>query len=269
MPAESSIEIDGSVDTVSGSTASSTPSEPTHSEPTHSEPTQLDRVAALTRRLKSIQLRIPEHVRLIAVTKTFPALVIRDAYATGLRDFAENKVQEALAKQAELGDLTDVTWHFIGHVQSNKSRKVVENFDWIHSVDSLKLANRLDRQAAELNKCPSCYLQVKLANDPSKDGFELDELMAALPALDQLTHLNIVGLMVIPPNGLTDGQTKEIFERAKTLSIQLGQSPPGTTPLTRLTFQALSMGMSRDFEQAIAAGATAVRIGSGLFGRRR
>lgn len=264
MPAESSLEIDGSVNTVSGSINSST-----NPESTHSDLTQLDRVADLSQRLKTIQSRIPEHVRLIAVTKTFPALVIRDAYATGLRDFAENKVQEALAKQAELGDLTDVTWHFIGHVQSNKSRKVVENFDAIHSVDSLKLAKRLDRQAAELNKCPRCYLQVKLASDPSKDGFELDELMAALPALDQLTHLNIVGLMVIPPNGLTDAQTKEIFEEAQALSNQLGQPQPGTTPFTRLTFQELSMGMSGDFEQAIAAGATAVRIGSGLFGRRQ
>ncbi|MEL6814799.1 MAG: YggS family pyridoxal phosphate-dependent enzyme, partial [Cyanobacteria bacterium J06598_3] len=179
------------------------------------------------------------------------------------RDFAENKVQEALAKQAELGDLTDVTWHFIGHIQSNKSRKIVENFEVIHSVDSIKLANRLDRQAAELGKRPTCYLQVKLASDPTKDGFEVAELRSVLEALDNLTHLNIVGLMVIPPNGLDPDQIQAIFNQGKALAAELQQQT-----WRHLDFQALSMGMSGDFELAIAAGSTAVRIGSRLFGRR-
>lgn len=217
----------------------------------------------IAKRLAVIQPQIPSTVRLIAVTKTFPAETLRAAYAAGIRDFAENKVQEALAKQAELGDLTDVTWHFIGHVQSNKSRKIVENFEVIHSVDSLKLATRLDRQSAELGKRPTCYLQVKLASDPTKDGFEVAELMSVLEALDQLSHINIAGLMVIPPNGLAPAQIQSIFTQGKALATDLQQQN-----WTHLDFKSLSMGMSGDFELAIASGSTAVRIGSRLFGQR-
>ncbi len=219
--------------------------------------------ASIEARLQVIRSAIPASVRLIAVTKTFEAHVVRTAYQLGIRDFGENKVQEALDKQAALSDITDVTWHFIGHVQSNKSRKVLEHFDWIHSVDSLKLANRLDRQAAELNKSPHCCLQVKLVPDPSKDGFELNELKAALLELDKLTHLKICGLMVILPYGLSSTRAAEIFEQAEVLRADLQQQP-----WQHLRMDELSMGMSADFEQAIAAGATMVRIGSGLFGRR-
>ncbi|MEM9946010.1 MAG: YggS family pyridoxal phosphate-dependent enzyme [Cyanobacteria bacterium P01_D01_bin.36] len=219
--------------------------------------------ANLSGRLSKIRALIPPPVRLIAVSKTFPGSIVRAAYAEGIRDFAENKVQEALSKQADLSDLTDVTWHFIGHIQSNKSRKVVENFNWIHSVDSLKLANRLDRQAAELNRCPNCCLQVKLLVDPNKDGFDVDELMAALPALDQLEHLNICGLMVILPYGLSPSASAAGFAKAQDLAKRINQSG-----MIRAKMTELSMGMSGDFEAAIAAGATMVRIGSGLFGSR-
>ncbi len=219
--------------------------------------------ADLPARVAKIQRLIPPQVRLIAVTKTFPAAVVRAAYAAGLREFAENKVQEALTKQAELGDLTDVTWHFIGHLQSNKTRKVLESFDWVHSIDSLKLATRLDRQAADLGRQPNCCLQVKLAPDPTKDGFDPVELMAALPALDQLCHLNIQGLMVIAPYGLQPEQTQAVFERAQALAAKIEQQG-----WQHIKMNELSMGMSGDFELAIAAGATLVRIGSGLFGRR-
>ena len=218
----------------------------------------------IAERLQKIQRRIPQTVRLIAVTKTFSADTVRAAYAAGLREFAENKVQEALTKQQALTDLTAVTWHFIGHVQSNKSRKVLENFDWIHSVDSLKLAKRLNQQAAELNRGPTCCLQVKLAPDPTKAGFTQAELMAALPELDQLAQLNIVGLMVIPPYGLTFEQTQEIFGRAQSLAAEIAHMG-----LAKIQMKELSMGMSGDFEAAIAQGATLVRIGSGLFGQRQ
>lgn len=214
-------------------------------------------------RLAKVRSLIPDHVRLIAVSKTFPASIIRSAYAEGIRDFAENKVQEALSKQAELSDLTDVTWHFIGRIQSNKSRKVVENFDWLHSVDSLKLANRLNRQAAEMGRHPSCCLQVKLLADPTKTGFEVDALMAALPDLDQLSHLNICGLMVILPYGLSPDASAEGFAKAQALAEQINQAG-----MINLKILELSMGMSGDFEAAIAAGATMVRIGSALFGAR-
>lgn len=227
-------------------------------------PNDLEKLkASIGDRLQTIEPLIPERVRLIAVTKTFQANIVQAAYQLGIRDFGENKVQEALEKQAALSDLTDVTWHFIGHLQSNKTRKVLENFDWLHSVDSLKLANRLDRQAAELNRSPYCCLQVKLAPDPSKDGFELEELEAALPELDKLTHIKICGLMTIPPYGLDPTQTREIFDRAEALRANLQQRQ-----WQNLRMDELSMGMSGDFERAIAAGATIVRIGSKLFGRR-
>ncbi|MEL6939544.1 MAG: YggS family pyridoxal phosphate-dependent enzyme, partial [Cyanobacteria bacterium J06598_1] len=180
-----------------------------------------------------------------------------------IRDFGENKVQEAMAKRAEMGDLTDVTWHFIGHIQSNKSRKVLENFDWIHSVDTLKLAVRLDRQAAELNLSPQCCLQVKVMPDVNKDGFEPEALLAQIPQLDQLKHLKIRGLMVILPYGLSAEQAQVGFSKAKALAGQIECSG-----IINMKMDQLSMGMSGDFEAAIAAGATMVRIGSGLFGQR-
>ncbi|MEL6854612.1 MAG: YggS family pyridoxal phosphate-dependent enzyme [Cyanobacteria bacterium J06607_13] len=214
-------------------------------------------------RLQKIRPAIPPSVRLIAVTKTFPAAVVRSAYAAGIRDFAENKVQEALEKQKDLADLADVTWHFIGHIQSNKARKVVENFDWIHSVDSLKLANRLNRQAGELDKQPNCCLQVKLVPDENKSGFEPATLRNSLEPLDQLSHLRIRGLMVIAPYGLSAQENQRIFERGRLLAAEIGQMG-----LARIGMDELSMGMSGDFQQAIAAGSTMVRIGSGLFGPR-
>lgn len=218
----------------------------------------------IAERLKKIQHRIPQNVRLVAVTKTFSADVVNAAYEAGIRDFAENKIQEALVKQQQLSDLKAVTWHFIGHVQSNKSRKVLENFDWIHSVDSLKLAKRLDQQAAELNRTPTCCLQVKLLSDPTKAGFAINELITALPEIDRLTHLNIVGLMVIPPYGLSPDQSRDFFGQARSLADEINQMGLGNIKL-----EELSMGMSGDFEVAIAAGATLVRIGSGLFGQRQ
>ncbi|KPQ35726.1 MAG: pyridoxal phosphate enzyme, YggS family [Phormidesmis priestleyi Ana] len=219
---------------------------------------------AIASRLSTIRPRVPSSVKLIAVTKTFPSEIVRAAYAAGIRDFAENKVQESVEKQAQLADLTDVVWHFIGHIQSNKSRKVVEHFDWIHSVDSLKLAARLDRHAAELGKQPTCCLQVKLAIDPTKDGFERADLLAAVPELDQLMHLNIVGLMVIAPYGLSPAATQKVFERGQDLATEIKALTPN-----RLRMDELSMGMSGDFEWAIAAGATMIRLGSSLFGARQ
>lgn len=214
-------------------------------------------------RLSKVERSISESVKLIAVTKTFSADIVRAAYACGIRDFAENKIQEAIKKQSALSDLTGITWHFIGHIQSNKSRRAVEHFDWIHSVDSLKLATRMDKQAAEIGKRVSCCLQVKLASDPNKDGFEKSELLAALPQLDTLTHLDIQGLMTIPPYGLSAAKTTEIFAAARSLAAEIADRG-----LSRVQMNQLSMGMSGDFELAIAQGATMIRLGSILFGSR-
>ena len=209
------------------------------------------------------QFQLPEHVRLVAISKTFPSAAIRAAYAAGLRDFGENKVQEAITKQAELTDLTDITWHFIGHLQTNKARKVVQHFDWIHSVDSLKLARRLDRIAADISRPPTCCLQVKLLDDPNKYGLTETELWQALPDLAELSHIRLEGIMAIPPFGLLASETQTFFERAYTLGRELANHRE-----TALPIRYFSMGMSQDFPLAIAAGANIIRLGTTLFGSR-
>lgn len=152
---------------------------------------------------------------------------------------------------------------------------MVEHFDWIHSVDSLKLFERINQQAQELGRCPRCCLQVKLAPDPSKAGFEPNELWAALPAMNQALcqslavpgHLQLAGLMVIPPYGLQPLQLQAVFEQGQALAERIGQYAQ-QQGWQQIGMDELSMGMSGDFELAIAAGATLVRIGSGLFGQR-
>jgi PLP dependent protein len=216
-------------------------------------------------RIQTFRHDIPEGVRIIAVTKTMPADAIRAAYAAGIRDVGESRVQEAIAKQAELTDLTDLTWHFIGHLQSNKALKALETFSWIQSVDSLKLAQRLDRlvqenpQVAPIHIC----LQVRLRTDPTKSGWEKQELLAALPELDRLTHIYICGLMVIPPFGLPESETAAIFQEAQNLATQIRSQSWHHLKITQL-----SMGMSDDYPLAIQAGATMIRPGRSLFGDR-
>ncbi|MEM9804779.1 MAG: YggS family pyridoxal phosphate-dependent enzyme [Cyanobacteria bacterium P01_D01_bin.56] len=209
------------------------------------------------------QLELPEHVRLVAISKTFPATAIRTAYAAGIRDFGENKIQEAIAKQAELSDLKDITWHFIGSLQTNKARKAVQHFDWIHSVHKLKLAQRLDQLAAELGRSPICCLQVKLLEDPNKSGWSEADLWQSLPDLSQLSHIKLEGIMTIPPYGLLASETKRVFERAYALGESLA-----THQKTPLPIRYFSMGMSQDFTLAIAAGANVIRLGTSLFGSR-
>ncbi|HEY9762476.1 MAG TPA: YggS family pyridoxal phosphate-dependent enzyme [Trichocoleus sp.] len=218
---------------------------------------------SIIQRITQIRETLPSSIRLIAVTKTLPVEAIRAAYAAGVRDFAESRVQEAIAKQADLTDLSDLTWHLIGRLQANKARKAVEHFQWIHSVDSLKLAERLNQLSEEVGRTPQCCLQVKIVPDPPKSGFELDALWEALPELDRLTRLNIVGLMTIPPQGTLHPQAQAIFQKTSELAQQINQSG-----LTRLRITELSMGMSGDYPVAIASGSTMIRLGTILFGFR-
>ncbi|HIK44869.1 MAG TPA: YggS family pyridoxal phosphate-dependent enzyme [Leptolyngbyaceae cyanobacterium M65_K2018_010] len=217
----------------------------------------------ITDRIHQVQLSLPPAVTLIAVTKLLPAEVIRIAYAAGLRHFGESRVQEAIEKQAQLSDLSDITWHLIGHLQTNKVRKAVEHFQWIHSVDSLKLAEKLNQAALGLPRSPQCCLQVKLVPDPPKTGFSPAELEAALPRLDQLDQLNIRGLMAIPPQAASQDTIRQVFAGAKELGDRINQAG-----LTRLHIDQLSMGMSGDYPLALAAGATMIRLGTTLFGPR-
>ncbi|WP_242051896.1 YggS family pyridoxal phosphate-dependent enzyme [Phormidium sp. FACHB-1136] len=217
----------------------------------------------ITTRILELQATLPSTVTLVAVTKLLPTEVIRIAYAAGVRHFGESRVQEAIAKQTELQDCPDITWHLIGHLQTNKARKAVEHFQWIHSVDSLKLAERLNQVAAELGKRPHSCLQVKMVPDPPKAGFDLAELEAALPTLNQLTHLDLCGLMAIPPQNSRPAEIQQIFEDAKQLADRINQSN-----FSNLKIHQLSMGMSGDYPLALAAGTTLIRLGTTLFGPR-
>jgi PLP dependent protein len=212
---------------------------------------------------------IPPPVRIIAVTKTMPSDAIRAAYAAGIRDVGESRVQEAATKQAELQDLTDLRWHCLGHLQSNKAKKALSVFHWFHSIDSLELAQKLDRLAqdppeiAAFPDKPQICLQVKFRPDENKSGWDPQTLLQALPDLDRLTAVQICGLMVIPPFGLPPDETLSIFQEAVALAQTIQQQG-----WQRLRMTELSMGMSDDYSLAIKAGSTMIRPGRILFGDR-
>ena len=199
----------------------------------------------------------PENsVKLLAVSKTKPAEALREAYAAGLRDFGENYLQEALSKQLELADLP-LIWHFIGPIQSNKTRAIAEHFDWVHSVDRLKIAQRLSEQRpAELPPLNIC-IQVNVSGEASKSGCTPDDLPALAAAISALPRLKLRGLMAIPEP--TDDRAEQDAAFAAVQKLQASLDLPLDT---------LSMGMSHDLESAIAQGATWVRIGTALFGAR-
>lgn len=218
---------------------------------------------SIPERIAQIRQQLPPDVRLIAVTKRVSVEAIRQAYQAGVRDFGESQVQEAAAKQDELQDLPDITWHLIGHLQSNKAKKALTQFQWIHSCDSLKLAQRLNQLACELAVTPQICLQVKIMPDPHKYGWTIPELLEILPELDQCKALQIQGLMTIPPLGLSPQETLGVFERTRDLADEIGRQN-----WSNLRMQQLSMGMSEDYALAIQAGATMVRLGRIIFGER-
>ncbi|MEH2014950.1 YggS family pyridoxal phosphate-dependent enzyme [Nostoc sp.] len=219
--------------------------------------------SSISERIVSIRSSLPTSVRLIAVSKQVSAQAIRSAYAAGIRDFAESRIQEAASKQAELQDLPDITWHFIGHLQSNKAKKAIEQFPWIHSVDNLKLAQRLDQLAQQLGVSPQVCLQVKILPDPNKSGWSMPELLADLPTLNQYKSLQIQGLMTIPPSGLNAAEILNVFNLNRQLAKEIQEQN-----WSHIKMQQLSMGMSGDYELAVQAGATMVRLGTILFGDR-
>jgi len=200
--------------------------------------------------------RAENSVHLLAVSKTKPAQDLREAYAAGLRDFGENYLQEALGKQLELADLP-LIWHFIGPIQSNKTRAIAEHFDWVHSVDRLKIAQRLSEQRpADLPPLNIC-IQVNVSGEASKSGCTPADLPALANAINALPRLKLRGLMAIPEP--TEDRAAQDAAFAAVQSLQASLNLPLDT---------LSMGMSHDLESAIAQGATWVRIGTALFGAR-
>lgn len=198
-------------------------------------------------------------VNLIAVSKTKPAYMIREMAELGQRAFGENYLQESMQKQNELKDL-NLEWHFIGHIQSNKTRDIAENFNWAHGVDRFKIARRLsDQRPAGLSPINIC-LQVNLESEISKSGVKPDEVITMANEISTLPNINLRGLMAIPSPDNTHDQQRQVFNIMKTLLDELNTSA--------MQFDVLSMGMTDDMEAAIAEGATHIRIGTALFGAR-
>jgi len=201
--------------------------------------------------------------RLLAVSKTKPAAMIREAWHLGQRDFGENYVQEALDKQDELADLAGIVWHFIGPLQSNKTREVAERFAWVHSVDRVKIARRLNDQRPEALPPLQVCLQVNISAEASKSGVSLDELPTLAEAVLAMPRLRLRGLMAIPaPAEGLDAQRAPLARLRQALEGLRERFPEA--PL-----DTLSMGMSDDLEAAVLEGATLVRLGTAIFGARQ
>jgi PLP dependent protein len=216
----------------------------------------------LEKRLEKVRERIaragervrrdPSQILLLAVTKVFPAAVIREAYALGLREFGENYVQEFEAKAPEVRGLAGARFHLIGHLQSNKSRKAAELFDVIQTVDSTKLARRLNEDGRPLD----VMLEVKLGEEGAKSGAAPEELAELVAAVRECPNLRLRGLMTMPPWSEDAERSRPYFQRLRELA-------------ERHQLPELSMGMSNDFEVAVEEGATCVRVGTALFGKRQ
>ena len=218
-----------------------------------------DNIAQVEARIRAAALAVQRDVtsiHLLAVSKTKPAGALREAYAAGVRDFGENYLQEARAKQTELADLP-LCWHFIGPIQSNKTRDIAEHFAWVHSVDRLKIAQRLSEQRpADLPPLNIC-IQVNVSGEASKSGCTPADLPALAAAISALPRLKLRGLMAIPEPTEDRAEQDAAFAAVRTLQERLNMG-----------LDTLSMGMSHDLESAIAQGATWVRIGTALFGAR-
>ena len=204
--------------------------------------------------------RDPDTVKLVAVSKTHPLESILAAASLGHRDFGENFVQEALDKILATAE-TGLIWHFIGHLQSNKTRIVSENFDWVHTVDNLKVAGRLSRQRpAELEPLNVC-LQVNVDSEPGKSGVSVDALPELAAACDELPNIRLRGLMCLPAIRTEFEEQRRPFAKLRELASALRDEGVDT--------DTLSMGMTGDYRAAILEGATIVRIGTALFGERK
>lgn len=206
--------------------------------------------------------RRTEDVRLLAVSKTFGAGHVRAAYAAGQREFGENKVQEALQKIADTADIP-IGWHLIGHLQSNKSKRAAAAFGAIHSIDSVDLLERVDRAAAEAGTRPEVFLQVDLAGETTKFGATDTDVEAIAQAGARCEAARMIGLMILPPWSDDPEAARPYFRRLRDMRDRLVANGIDASHMARL-----SMGMSHDFEVAIQEGATDVRVGTAIFGKR-
>ncbi len=205
---------------------------------------------------KKIKESLPLGSSLLAVSKGHNQESIRKLYGYGQLDFGESRLQEAIPKKKDLNDLSQLRWHFVGKLQRNKVRGVVKEFDFIHSVDSISLIERISRISQEEQKTPNIFLQVKLRDDPQKGGFIKQDLLISWPKIVSLKNIHLIGIMTIPPISLKITQKKDLFCECRNLANQLG-------------LKDCSMGMSNDWQEALESGATWIRVGSLLFGKRQ
>jgi pyridoxal phosphate enzyme (YggS family) len=224
---------------------------------------RLDKIKERIRQAAEACGRKADSVRLVAVSKTVPTEIVRQALEIGVSILGENYVQEAQKKFQALVQYP-ASWHFIGHLQSNKAKHAVRLFDMIHSVDSLKLARELDKQAAKVDKIQPILVQVNISGEETKSGIAADETVALITAISQMENLSLKGLMTMPPYFYQPEKVRPFFAALRKLRDQINAQH-----IPNVSMGELSMGMTGDFEVAIKEGATLVRIGTAIFGERK
>lgn len=205
--------------------------------------------------------RDPKEVTLIAVSKTKPVSMLKEAYDAGARCFGENKVQEIMDKHPQLPE--DIQWHMIGHLQRNKVKYIVDKVSMIHSVDSLRLAQTIEQEAAKHNVCVPVLLEVNVAQEESKFGLKMDEVLPLIETIADFPHIKVQGLMTIAPYVENAEDNRDFFLQLKKLSVDIEAKN-----INNVSMSVLSMGMTGDYQVAVQEGATMVRVGTGIFGER-
>ena len=221
----------------------------------------LNEVKSRMRKACAAAGRDENEVTLIAVSKTKPAEMLKEAYDAGVRDFGENKVQELLEKSPQLP--SDIRWHMIGHLQKNKVRQVIDKVVMIHSVDSVALAEQIEKEAAKRELDIDILLEVNVAGEESKFGFAPEEVEEAIRAISVLPHVHIKGLMTIAPFVENSEENRDVFKKLYQLNVDMKSKNIDNVNMT-----VLSMGMTGDYEVAIEEGAGMIRVGTGIFGVR-
>ena len=223
---------------------------------------RLERVRERIRQTAKACGRPESDIRLVAVSKTMPAEIVKEAIDIGMTDFGENYIQEAREKITTLS-AHPVTWHYIGHLQSNKAKYAVRMFDLIHSVDSLKLAKELGKYAKKIDKVQAILIQVNVAKEESKSGVYIEDTLRLVRETSQLENIAVKGLMTMPPYFNAPEKVRPFFANLRQLRDQIKNEN-----MPNISMEELSMGMTGDFEAAIEEGATMVRVGTAIFGER-
>lgn len=202
-----------------------------------------------------------DEITLIAVSKTKPVSMLKDAYELGVRSFGENKVQELCEKYTQLPE--DINWHLIGHLQTNKVKNIVGKATLIHSVDSLRLAEAIEKEAAKRDITVDILIEVNVAEEESKFGFKMEEVLPAIETISTFAHVKIKGLMTIAPFVENPEENRSVFASLQKLSVDIANKN-----IDNVNVGILSMGMTNDYQVAIEEGATMIRVGTGIFGER-